>query len=54
MRVDSNMDTSKIFLVEKYSVLNTDSIQDIEIKLKKILVDVLNNQHLLKKLDHPL
>ena len=48
--VDINMITKRELLLQKYSVLSTDSKDAIEIKLKMLLVDVLNNDHLLKKL----
>ena len=49
-----NMITRKELVLHKYSILSTDSKNEIEVKMKLLLLDVLNNDHLLKKLSQPL
>lgn len=53
MEVDKECVTRKILLLEKYSVHETDSIIDIDKKMKMLYVDVLDNYHLLELLTHP-
>ena len=48
------MITTKELLLKKYSVLSTDKLETIEIKMKKLHLDVLNNDHLLKEHSNPL
>ena len=54
MKVDKNMISKRELILEKYSVLSTDSKKDIEIKLKMLIFDVISNDHLLKELASPL
>ena len=54
MTVDMNMITRKELVLHKYSILSTDSKNEIEVKMKLLLLDVLNNDHLFKKLSQPL
>ena len=48
IEVDNNMISRRELILNKYSVLTTDSKTDIEVKLKMLMVDVLSNVHLLK------
>ena len=50
MTVDMNMITRKELVLHKYSILSTDSKNEIEVKMKLLLLDVLKNDHLFKKL----
>lgn len=48
IEVDNNMISRRELILNKYSVLSTDSKRDIEVKLKMLMIDVLSNAHLLK------
>ncbi len=49
-----NMITKKELVLDKYSILQTDSKTEIEVKMKLLLLDVLSNDDLLKELSEPL
>ncbi len=54
IELDNNMISRRELILNKYSVLATDSKTDIEVKLKMLMIDVLRNAHLLKQLTNPL
>ena len=47
MVVDNECVTKRVLLLEKYSVLKTDTVNEIDKKMKMLYIDVLNNDHLL-------
>ena len=53
MDVDNECVTRKVLLLEKYSVLKTDTANDIDTKMKMLYIDILKNSHLLELLPHP-
>ncbi len=54
MTGDLNSITRKELVLNKYSILSTDSKTDIEVKMKLLLLDILSNDDLLKELSQPL
>ena len=48
MYIDNNCVSRRELILDKYSILASDSKKDVEVKLKMLMFDVLKNDHLLK------
>ena len=51
--LDSNLEARRDLILNEYSIIVSDTAQDIEIKLKKLHCDVLKNKDVLYSLPQP-